>query len=145
MQWQPTPVFLPGESHGQRSLVSYSPRGRKESDTSEGLIHTHSLNQANSWATRIHSTLKIQDTLPWEESQKWKCAYLDVSVLKFFISQKCHLFVLLNFFVECLFLFWLHAMQDLSSPTRDQTHGPASGAQSLNHCIAREVPIPGLL
>ena len=23
--WQPTPVFLPGESHGQRSLVSYSP------------------------------------------------------------------------------------------------------------------------
>ena len=30
--WQPTPVFLPGESHGQKSLVGYSPRGRKESD-----------------------------------------------------------------------------------------------------------------
>ena len=30
--WQPTPVFLPGESHGQRSLVSYSPWGCKESD-----------------------------------------------------------------------------------------------------------------
>ena len=30
--WQPTPVFLPGESHGQRSLVDYSPWGRKESD-----------------------------------------------------------------------------------------------------------------
>ena len=29
MKWQPTPVFLPGESHGQRSLVGYSPRGRK--------------------------------------------------------------------------------------------------------------------
>ena len=28
--WQPTPVFLPGESHGQRSLVGYSPWGRKE-------------------------------------------------------------------------------------------------------------------
>ena len=28
----PTPVFLPGESHGQRSLVGYSPRGHKESD-----------------------------------------------------------------------------------------------------------------
>ena len=26
-KWQPTPVFLPGESHGQRSLVSYSPQG----------------------------------------------------------------------------------------------------------------------
>ena len=33
--WQPTPVFLPGESHGQRSLAGYSPQGRKESDTTE--------------------------------------------------------------------------------------------------------------
>ena len=40
-KWQPTPVFLPGESHGQRSLVSYSPRGREESDTTElwGWLH----------------------------------------------------------------------------------------------------------
>ena len=33
--WQPTPVFFPGESHGQRSLVGYSPEGRKESDMTE--------------------------------------------------------------------------------------------------------------
>ena len=32
-KWQSTPVFLPGESHGRRSLVGYSPRGHKESDT----------------------------------------------------------------------------------------------------------------
>ena len=32
---QPTPVFLPGESHGQRSLAGYSPRGHEESDTTE--------------------------------------------------------------------------------------------------------------
>ena len=32
---QPTPVFLPGESHGQRSLVGYSPWGRKELDMTE--------------------------------------------------------------------------------------------------------------
>ena len=36
-EWQPTPVFLPGESHGQRSLAGHSPRGHKESDTPEGL------------------------------------------------------------------------------------------------------------
>ena len=36
-KWQPTPVFLPGESHGWRSLVGYSPRGHKESDTTEQL------------------------------------------------------------------------------------------------------------
>ena len=36
--WQPTPIFLPGKSHGQRSLVNFSPWGCKESDTTE---HTH--------------------------------------------------------------------------------------------------------
>ena len=39
-EWQPTPVSFPGESHGQRSLVGYSPRGHKESDTME-CTHTH--------------------------------------------------------------------------------------------------------
>ena len=33
--WQPTPVFLPEESHGQRSLVGYSSWGGKESDTTK--------------------------------------------------------------------------------------------------------------
>ena len=33
--WQLTPVFLPGEFHGQRSLAGYSPRGHRESDKSE--------------------------------------------------------------------------------------------------------------
>ena len=48
-KWQPTPVFLPGESHGQRSQVGYSPRGRKESDTPE---------------TMEHSTLPSAETVP---------------------------------------------------------------------------------
>ena len=33
--WQPTPVFLPGESHGQMSLVGFSPWGHKELDMTE--------------------------------------------------------------------------------------------------------------
>ena len=37
---QPTPVLLPGKSHGQRSVVSYSPWGHKESDTTERLHFT---------------------------------------------------------------------------------------------------------
>ena len=36
-KWQPTPVFLPGKSHGQRSLEGYGPRGRKESGMTERL------------------------------------------------------------------------------------------------------------
>ena len=42
-KWQPTPVFLPGESHGQRSLAGYSPRGRKQSETTERLTLSLSL------------------------------------------------------------------------------------------------------
>ena len=38
--WQPPPVFLPGEPHGWRSLVDYSPWGHKESDTTEWLAPT---------------------------------------------------------------------------------------------------------
>ena len=41
-KWLPTPVFWPGKSHEQRSLVGYSPQGCKESDTTEWL-HFHFL------------------------------------------------------------------------------------------------------
>ena len=40
LQWYPTPVLLPGKSHGWRSLEGCSPWGRKESDTTERL-HFH--------------------------------------------------------------------------------------------------------
>ena len=39
-EWQPTPVFLSGESHGQRSLVGYSPWGCTKLDTTEQLTGT---------------------------------------------------------------------------------------------------------
>ena len=41
--WLPTPVFLPGESHGQRSLAGYSPQGRKELDIT-GQLSTQNVN-----------------------------------------------------------------------------------------------------
>ena len=46
-KWHPTPVLLPGKSHGRRSLVGYSPWGHKESDTTEQL---HSLT-----TSQVHS------------------------------------------------------------------------------------------
>ena len=43
-KWQPTPILLPGESHGGRTLVGYSPSGHKESDTTARLhFHFHIL------------------------------------------------------------------------------------------------------
>ena len=44
-KWQPTPVFLPGESHAQR-LVGYNPWGCKKWDTNEATWHTHNANSA---------------------------------------------------------------------------------------------------
>ena len=39
-RWHPTPIFLPGKSHGRRSLVGFSPQGGEESDMTERL-HFH--------------------------------------------------------------------------------------------------------
>ena len=39
--WQPTPLFLPGESHGQRKLMGYSPQGRKDPTTNEETQHAY--------------------------------------------------------------------------------------------------------
>ena len=49
----PTPVFMPRKSHGQRSLVGYSPWGHKELDTTNRLTHTH---------THTHTTAIISAT-----------------------------------------------------------------------------------
>ena len=52
-KWQPTPVFLPGKPHGQRSLAGYSPCDRTDSDTTEKLgMHTHTQCDIYAW---IHS------------------------------------------------------------------------------------------
>ena len=46
-EWQPTPVFLPREFHGQKSLVGYSPWDGKESDTTERLTLSVFMNKRN--------------------------------------------------------------------------------------------------
>ena len=46
-KWQPTPVSSPGKSHGQRSLVGCSPRGRKKSGPTEQLTLTYLLTYTN--------------------------------------------------------------------------------------------------
>ena len=46
-EWLPTPVFLPGESHGQKSLPGYSPCSHKEAGTTEGLTLSLFTNDAS--------------------------------------------------------------------------------------------------
>ena len=54
----PTPIFLPGESHRQRSLASYSPQGSKESDTTE---HTHT--HTHTHKRKVSGTDPLMDPL----------------------------------------------------------------------------------
>ena len=59
-KWQPTPVFLPGKSHGERSLAGYSPWGHKESDITEHLnTHTHFLLQSDIRSTQCAVLLTV--------------------------------------------------------------------------------------
>ena len=59
-KWQPTPVFLPGKSHGQRSLVGYGPWGRKESGITERLTQSFLILQ-NYWSwTKVNVCVHTQ-------------------------------------------------------------------------------------
>ena len=52
-EWQPILVLLPGKSHGQRSLVGYSPQGRRELDTAERLSTERSEAQTKRSEVRV--------------------------------------------------------------------------------------------
>ena len=95
--WQPMPVFLPGKSCEQRSLVGYSPWGHKES------------RHDGSDLAYIHCSVYICSILPAIHDIPW-CV-----------------FTMFNFSKIYSFLYFLAApcsMWDLSSPTRNQTRVP---------------------
>ena len=56
---QPTPVFLPGEVHGQRSLVDYSPWGRKESDITERIALSLARSQGLTSLSPVHGSWSV--------------------------------------------------------------------------------------
>ena len=55
-EWQPTPVFLPGESHRQRGLAGYSPQGDEESEMTE--VTEHSTAHIASYTHRLNAHTK---------------------------------------------------------------------------------------
>ena len=52
-KWQPTPVFLSGESQRQRSLVGSGPLGHRESDTTEATEHTYHAGKGRVWPAQL--------------------------------------------------------------------------------------------
>ena len=69
-KWQPTPVFLPGESHGWRSLVGYSPQGRKKSDTTERLHFHYAISTPQRDKTTHLQCYKAQQRIKEERSRE---------------------------------------------------------------------------
>ena len=136
-KWQPTPVFSPGESHGQKSLVFYSPSGSKELDMTEATKHTHHvytclfyqhefLAKELFWSKLMNifmtsdklSTRKV--TLFWKIhayiTRRWKFAHipapLTTSGVIIFCNRFCKLMKGVLFLFACL---WLLVRWNISS------------------------------
>ena len=69
-QWQPTPVFLPGESHGQRILVGCSPWGRTESDTTEATSSSSSSSYHHHYCIKLYCIVPLNPRLCSGEGTK---------------------------------------------------------------------------
>ena len=70
-KWQPTPVFVSGKFHGQRSLAGYSPWGFKESDTcvrARTHIHTHTHTHTHTRSCNVQQLLIAFDKPVWEKA-----------------------------------------------------------------------------
>ena len=74
--WQPTPVFLPGESHGQKSVAGYSLQGHTESNMTEATehgIYAHLVSNPG-LSSHLHTTLAVGGaTEEWYLLQKPSC------------------------------------------------------------------------
>ena len=117
-KWQPTPVFLPGKSHGRRSLVAYSPWGRKESDRTEWLpFHfqllgvacgTGSLTRNQTWAPALGACVCAKLL----QSCSTLCDPMDYSPPGFSVHG----------ILQARILDWVAVPSRGSSWPRDQTH-----------------------
>ena len=81
-KWQPTPVFLPGEFHGQRCLVVYSLWDCKESDMTK---HTHNTHTHSNFLlfslSNLESTTHQQVSLTWSLKLSWISPFLPCPLL----------------------------------------------------------------
>ena len=115
--WQPTPVFFPGESHRQRSLVGYSPWGRKELDMTEWVTHLGSQQNSAESTVSVYSLTSAHHAQPTPASTSRYYTLLECG----FISQG-YLWQLL---ILTLFFKISHRQASFCNPTRSQV-GPKS-------------------
>ena len=127
-QWQPTPVRLPGKSHGWKSLVGYSPWGREELDTTERLHFLFSLpwvgegngnplqcscleypRDRGAWWAAVYGVAQSQTRLKRQQQQQQKSQSL---LRKLCRSCACHFH--LKFSASILFIWpWYFNMASI--------------------------------
>ena len=132
-EWQPTPGFLPGESHGQRSLVGYSPWGRTESDMTERLTLYYG---SPSW---LRQTLL---SFLWRSHAPLICCSYSYS------QHNSYLYY--SFFSICLFILWpclvAQLVKNLACSAGDLDLIPGSGRSpgeangNLSSILAWRIP-----
>ena len=84
-KWQPTPVFLSGKFHEQRSLAGYSPNGRKELDAN-GWLSMHALGQGEGVvSSNLSSLLKSNKII--RKKDEWHRHFLIILSLGFYCFQ----------------------------------------------------------
>ena len=110
--WHPTPVVLPGKSHGQRSLVGCSPWGREQSDTSERLRFHFSLScigegngnplqcsclenprDGGTWWAAVYVVTQSQTRLKWLSSNSHSHPVMSDSVTPWTVVRQSPLIV----------------------------------------------------
>ena len=125
-QWHPTPVLLPGKSHGRRSLVGCSPCGRWGSGTwlSDFTFTFHFHGEGNGNPLQCSCLENPRGRRAW-----WAAVYG--------VTQSR---TWLKWLSSSSFLATPHGMWDLGSPTKDWIHAPTVEAWSPNYWTTREVP-----
>ena len=134
-KWPPTPVLLPGKSHGWRSVVGYSPWGRKESDTIERLHFTLMAQKVKNLPTMWETWVQF---LGWEDLEKgmenqsrilaWRILWTEATVHEVTESSMTEQ---LTFSLSCLYS-WLSVQCQFCSLRRDV----GNGRNSLRRCRA---------
>ena len=120
-KWQPTPVFLPGESQGQRSLAGYCPWSRKEWDPTERLHFHFSLSQLCPSFPILMAGVKFCTLLQYSH----RSSYLDQTLLQILTlsprdMKTCHIYQ--TIFMEICFLYLMHRVGTQNN-LKPNTHG----------------------
>ena len=87
-KWQPTPVFLPGKSQGQRSLAGYGSWDHKESDMTWVRAHTHTKYSFKFGVAKIQQNFLSSEAIS-KMATRWKSHYKNVTGNAFIFLRVC--------------------------------------------------------